>query len=730
MPPDYSGQNLRGRSFRGQDLAGANFSYADIRSADFTGAILRGANFSHAKAGLRKRWAALLVLVSWVLLGLSGFLSAFAGALVASLIFYTGGNSQEQIAYQIAGLTILVIFIIFFFVTFRQGIQAGLGVVAVAGAVAGAVVGAIAVAFAVAFAFTVAGAVAFAVTFAVAVAGAVAVTFAVAGAVAFAFAFAVTFAVAVAGAVAVAVAVTFAVTFAVAVAVLLFSAYISWRALKGDEKYALIRNFAIAFAAFKGTSFRSADLTDANFTGSSLKSTDFRKAILTRTSFHKTKKLDRVRPGTTYLQKLKVRQVLVTGQGQDKNFDRIDLRGVNFKNAHLVDASFIGADLSGANLQDADLSRAKLQQTQLDGTDFTGATLTGVYIQDWNITSDTKFDGVRCQYVYMRVPTKENPDPLRKPDNNKEVFADGEFGDFIKPIFDTLDLYHNQGVDPRAIAISFKQLTENHSEAELRIVGMEVRGEDKFLIKAKTATQTDKSELSAEYFETYNQLKGLPEQELRLLLAEKEKDSRIRSLENMVQTALQGSKIHEVRTILFLAANPDTTSHLRLDEENRQIEIGLQRAKKREQFDLKQRWAVQVRDVSQALLDFKPQIVHFSGHGSGDNGLALEDETGNVRLVDTQALAKLFKLFTASVECVVLNACYSEVQAEAIVKHIPYVIGMNKEIGDKASIEFAVGFYAALGAGESIEFAYEFGCNAVELAGFPEHLTPVLKKKQ
>ncbi|WP_375495673.1 hypothetical protein [uncultured Nostoc sp.] len=35
---------------------------------------------------------------------------------------------------------------------------------------------------------------------------------------------------------------------------------------------------------------------------------------------------------------------------------------------------------------------------------------------------------------------------------------DGEFGDFIKPIFDTLDLYHNQGVDPRAIAISFKEL--------------------------------------------------------------------------------------------------------------------------------------------------------------------------------------------------------------------------------------------------------------------------------
>ncbi|WP_392476236.1 hypothetical protein [Nostoc sp. C110] len=137
----------------------------------------------------------------------------------------------------------------------------------------------------------------------------------------------------------------------------------------------------------------------------------------------------------------------------------------------------------------------------------------------------------------MRLPTKENPDPLRKPDNNKEVFADGEFGDFIKPIFDTLDLYHNQGIDPRAIAISFKQLAENHPEAELRIVGMEVRGEDKFLLRAKTAIAADKSQLSAEYVTTYNEIKGLPEREIKLLL--EEKDSRIRSLEIFVNQALQ-----------------------------------------------------------------------------------------------------------------------------------------------------------------------------------------------
>jgi len=53
---------------------------------------------------------------------------------------------------------------------------------------------------------------------------------------------------------------------------------------------------------------------------------------------------------------------------------------------------------------------------------------------------------------------------------------------------------------------------------------------------------------------------------------------------------------------------------------------------------------------------------------------------------------------------------------------------MKKDIGDAAAIEFAVGFYDALGAGEDIEFAYKLACNAIQWAGLPEHLTPVLKK--
>jgi len=53
---------------------------------------------------------------------------------------------------------------------------------------------------------------------------------------------------------------------------------------------------------------------------------------------------------------------------------------------------------------------------------------------------------------------------------------------------------------------------------------------------------------------------------------------------------------------------------------------------------------------------------------------------------------------------------------------------MNQAIGDRAAIEFAVSFYDALGVGRDVEFAYKLGCNAIQIAGIPEHLTPVLKK--
>jgi CHAT domain len=206
-----------------------------------------------------------------------------------------------------------------------------------------------------------------------------------------------------------------------------------------------------------------------------------------------------------------------------------------------------------------------------------------------------------------------------------------------------------------------------------------------------------------------------------------------------------------IKTILVLAANPKGTDPLRLGEEMREIQTGLERSQHRDQFRIEQRWAVTPTDIRRALLDCQPQIVHFSGHGvgvetpgdstqsarkltvvSGDmappEGLMFEDAIGQPQLVSSEAIATLFALFADQIECVVLNACYSATQAEAIAQHIPYVVGMNRSIGDRAAIEFSIGFYDALLADRPVDFAYKLGCSAIQMAGIPEHLTPVLKR--
>jgi len=183
-----------------------------------------------------------------------------------------------------------------------------------------------------------------------------------------------------------------------------------------------------------------------------------------------------------------------------------------------------------------------------------------------------------------------------------------------------------------------------------------------------------------------------------------------------------------IRKILILAANPKKTSPLRLDQEMREIDESLRRSRNREQFSLEKRLAVRTEDLRRSLLDEEPHFVHFCGHGTGDNGLVVENVVGEPQLIKAEALASLFKLFSSQIDCVILNACYSEVQAQAISQHIKYVVGMKQAIGDRAAIQFATGFYDAIGAGRGIEDAFEFGKNAIELQGIPEELTPVIKK--
>ncbi|PSB17830.1 hypothetical protein C7B65_17375 [Phormidesmis priestleyi ULC007] len=490
---NFQRANLCGQDLKGKDLSGSDFSYANIRGANFSHTILKDTDLTGVKAGLRGGWfiatGLLVVLVILAILSNSAVIVAIASITVIGTSAFAASSSYCGSYYG------------FYYRTLALALTASIAV---------GVVGGTSLVLSLAISRFATGSIS---PFIIAV-GCIPVGLSLIGCIVLA-----------------GVGTKSGTVSAVVDArgSRIFGAFTTVLIGITDE----LMKFSIISTG--GTSFLGADLTGANFTQANLGHTTFREAILDSVCWFQARGLERCQIRLRHLNNQYLRQLITTLNGQDQNFDFSNLQKVNLQGANLQDARFMGANLNHSNLRNANFSRAILKQTQLEGADLTGAILTGVYIEDWGITSTTNLEKVQCDYVYMRVPTKANPNPLRKPDNLRETFAEGEFADFIQPFFDTLDLYHSQDVDPRAVSIALKKLSQNHPEANLEIVAMEKRGQNSLNLKVRTAPTVDKSELSSEYFGDYNQLRALSETRLLLLT---EKDDRIRSLEQMIQTAL------------------------------------------------------------------------------------------------------------------------------------------------------------------------------------------------
>ncbi len=182
-----------------------------------------------------------------------------------------------------------------------------------------------------------------------------------------------------------------------------------------------------------------------------------------------------------------------------------------------------------------------------------------------------------------------------------------------------------------------------------------------------------------------------------------------------------------ITTILFIASNPIDTAPLRIGREIKGISDALKLSSCNQMFKFEFRITTTPTDLRRALLEYHPAFVHFSGHGEGEAGILIEDDNGKAKLVTSEMLTRLFELFSNEVECILLNSCYSEIQADAISKNINWVIGMRHGISDDAAIIFSIAFYDAIGAGEDIEFAYRLASNALLMECPEESETPVLK---
>jgi TPR repeat protein len=172
--------------------------------------------------------------------------------------------------------------------------------------------------------------------------------------------------------------------------------------------------------------------------------------------------------------------------------------------------------------------------------------------------------------------------------------------------------------------------------------------------------------------------------------------------------------------ILFFAADPlSRPPHdrppLDLAEDVRRVREKVGRARHRNALDFDWRLAARTDDLMQALIDERPQVVHFSGHG-GTSGLILGSEDGReARAVDAATLGKLFRLFPGDIGVVVLNACLSLPQARAIADEVGCAIGTNASIPDEAAITFGAAFYRGIAGGESVKTAFDQASVAMEM---------------
>lgn len=171
--------------------------------------------------------------------------------------------------------------------------------------------------------------------------------------------------------------------------------------------------------------------------------------------------------------------------------------------------------------------------------------------------------------------------------------------------------------------------------------------------------------------------------------------------------------------ILFLSANPWTTSRILVDEEEREIFERLQEGPYRDKFEFHRHAAIRPIDLQRLLMTYEPHIVHFSGHGSKQQKMILGGKPGRGKQVDRDGLVQMFALYKSHVRLVVLNACFTRTQALSLSEVIDYSVGAGQGIGDKEGVAFAGAFYRALGFGKSVKAAFESAKAELALVRMP-----------
>lgn len=167
--------------------------------------------------------------------------------------------------------------------------------------------------------------------------------------------------------------------------------------------------------------------------------------------------------------------------------------------------------------------------------------------------------------------------------------------------------------------------------------------------------------------------------------------------------------------ILFLNANPQAETQLQTSQEMHEIEQRLVASAYDAHFDLCFRLIDRFDELQEALLHYKPDIMHLnSRRNNAGNGILFPDDMG-VNTVTSEAVKTLFCKLKDKVRCVVLNSCYSVAQANAIAECVDCILGISEDLADPAYLEFITTFYQNLSNGYSVQSAFDSARDCIDV---------------
>jgi tetratricopeptide (TPR) repeat protein len=219
--------------------------------------------------------------------------------------------------------------------------------------------------------------------------------------------------------------------------------------------------------------------------------------------------------------------------------------------------------------------------------------------------------------------------------------------------------------------------------------------------------------------------------------------------------------VNKIRILLF-ACNPRGTDPLDLQREFREIDEEIRLGEFRDALELIFVPGTRPVDLLRKLNEAQPQVVHFSSHGTPDEIYieSGEEEPNAFEIAGTskrsaderdmkfmrpdavgsggtsqgppQGISKsalvsvLGSCDEGNLRLIVMNACHSRSQAEALAQVVDCVVSMNRTISDRAAIKFAASFYGALAFGRSVQKAFDQGVARLNIEDISEADIPEL----